>query len=201
RADARDALIARDGLTLDGLPEGAVVGTGSPRRMAQLLARRPDLQLRDIRGNIDTRIGFVDKGELDGILLAAAGLGRLDRLSVVTEFFELDEHPSAPGQGALAIEARADAGADLQRVLSALDHGTSRQTTAAERAVLARLEAGCAAPVGATALVDSDLLLLTATVYRTDGSESLTASHGAVLEGTAAERERLAVELGMRAAD
>lgn len=201
RADARDALIARDGLTLDGLPEGAVVGTGSPRRMAQLLARRPDLQLRDIRGNIDTRIGFVDKGELDGILLAAAGLGRLDRLSVVTEFFELDEHPSAPGQGALAIEARADAGADLQRVLSALDHGISRQTTAAERAVLARLEAGCAAPVGATAQVDSDLLLLTATVYRTDGSESLTASHGAVLEGTAAERERLAVELGMRAAD
>ncbi|MCW4384441.1 hydroxymethylbilane synthase [Salinibacterium sp. SYSU T00001] len=201
RADARDAFIARDGLTLEALPEGAAVGTGSPRRVAQLRARRPDLDVRDIRGNIDTRIGFVDSGELDAIVLAAAGLGRLDRLEVVSEFFELDEHPSAPGQGALAIEGRATSDPELDRVLSTLDHGPSRQTSAAERAVLARLEAGCAAPVGASAIVDSELLLLTATVYSIDGSQSLTASHGLVLEGSPAEREALAVELGSRAAD
>src|SRR5690606_11375070 len=104
RADARDALVARDGLTLATLPEGASVGTGSPRRVAQLRARRPDLDVRDIRGNIDTRIGFVTSGELDAVVLAAAGLGRVDRLDVVTDFFALEEHPSAPGQGAPAIE-------------------------------------------------------------------------------------------------
>nr|WP_325208671.1 hydroxymethylbilane synthase [Salinibacterium sp.] len=201
RADARDALVARDGLTLDTLPEGASVGTGSPRRVAQLRARRPDLDVRDIRGNIDTRIGFVTSGELDAVVLAAAGLGRVDRLDVVTDFFDLDEHPSAPGQGALAIEMRAAPDSALDRVVQAIDHGTARQTSTAERSVLARLEAGCAAPVGATAIVDSQLLLLTATVYSIDGTQSLTASHGAVLEGSAAEREQQARELGERAAD
>ena len=201
RADARDALVARDGLTLETLPEGASVGTGSPRRVAQLRARRPDLDVRDIRGNIDTRIGFVTSGELDAVVLAAAGLGRVDRLDVVTDFFALDEHPSAPGQGALAIEMRAAPDSALDRVVQAIDHGTARQTSTAERSVLARLEAGCAAPVGATAIVDSQLLLLTATVYSIDGTQSLTASHGAVLEGSAAEREQQARELGERAAD
>lgn len=201
RADARDVLIARDGLTLDALPEGATVGTGSPRRVAQLLSRRPDLDVRDIRGNIGTRIGFVESGELDAVVLAAAGLGRVDRLDVVSEFFELDVHPSAPGQGALAIEMRSAPDAELDQILRSIDHGTARQTSAAERAVLARLEAGCAAPVGATALVDSELLLLTATVYSIDGTASLTASHGTVLEGTATEREAQARELGGRAAD
>jgi hydroxymethylbilane synthase len=201
RADARDAFIARDGALLADLPDGASVGTGSPRRVAQLLARRPDLEVRDIRGNIDTRLGFVDSGELDAVVLAAAGLGRLGRLETVSEFFELSEHPSAPGQGALAIEARADVPKELAGVLSSLDHATSRHTTTAERAVLARLEAGCAAPVGATALIDNDLLLLTATVYSPDGARSLTASHGLVLEGAASDRERLAEELGARAAD
>jgi hydroxymethylbilane synthase len=201
RVDARDALIARDSLTLKTLPEGARVGTGSPRRVAQLRAARPDLDIRDIRGNIDTRIGFVTSGELDAVVLAAAGLTRLGRLDVVTEFFELDAHPTAPAQGALALEGRDERDPGLDRVFAALEHAPSRQTATAERSVLARLEAGCAAPVGATAMVDSELLLLTAVVYSIDGSQRLSASHGAVLEGSPAERERLAAELGERAAE
>lgn len=201
RVDARDALIARDGLTLDTLPEGATVGTGSPRRVAQLRSRRPDLDIRDIRGNIDTRIGFVEKGELDAVVLAAAGLGRLGRLEKVTEFFELSVHPNAPGQGALALETREKTDRALDGILSALDHSSSRLPVVAERAVLARLEAGCAAPVGATAIIDGDLLLLTATVYSLDGAQSATSSHGGVLENSPAEREKLAVELGVRVAE
>lgn len=201
RADARDALIARDGLTLETLPEGAKVGTGSPRRIAQLLAARPDLQISDIRGNIDTRIGFVQSGKLDAIVLAAAGLGRLGRLDVVTEFFGLDESPTAPGQGALAIESRAQQSTGMASLLTSLDHATTRLTVVAERAVLARLEAGCAAPVGTTAIIDGDLLLLTATVYSVNGAESLTSSHGLVLDGAPPAREEQAVELGERAAD
>ncbi|PWB96646.1 hydroxymethylbilane synthase [Salinibacterium hongtaonis] len=201
RADARDALIARDGLTLEALAEGATVGTGSPRRIAQLRSLRPDLDIRDIRGNIDTRIGFVTHGELDAVVLAAAGLGRLGRLDVVSEFFELSHNPTAPGQGALALETRQKIPGDLARVLQGLDHQTTRLTVLAEREVLARLEAGCAAPVGATALIDSDLLLLTATVYSVDGSQKLTASHGAVLDGSPADRNAEAIELGRRAAD
>lgn len=201
RADARDALIARDGLTLATLPEGAAVGTGSPRRIAQLLAARPDLRISDIRGNIDTRIGYVEGGTLDAIVLAAAGLGRLGRLDAVTEFFDLADTPTAPGQGALAIESLAQPMSAVQAVLAALDHSSTRLTVVAERAVLARLEAGCAAPVGATAIVDGDLLLLTATVYSATGTESLTSSHGLVLDGTPASREAQATELGNRAAD
>ncbi|TQL48073.1 hydroxymethylbilane synthase [Homoserinimonas aerilata] len=201
RADARDALIARDGLTLATLPEGARVGTGSPRRVAQLRSVRPDLVLSDIRGNIDTRLGFVHGGSLDAVVLAAAGLGRLGRLDAATELFELSAHPSAPGQGALAIEVRERVPAALAGVLQGLEHASTRLAATAERAVLARLEAGCAAPVGATALIDSDLLLLTATVYSIDGSRSLSASHGLVLEGPPAARIELATELGHRAAD
>jgi hydroxymethylbilane synthase len=103
RADARDALCARDGLTLETLPEGARVGTGSPRRIAQLRAARPDLEVLDLRGNVDTRLGKVADGELDAVVLAAAGLGRLGRLEAVTELLELAPWPTAPGQGALAI--------------------------------------------------------------------------------------------------
>ena len=107
RADARDALCARDGFTLDTLPDGAKVGTGSPRRVAQLKSVRPDLDVVDIRGNVDTRLGRVAEGDLDAVVLAAAGLGRLGRLDAVTDFFPLSQVPTAPGQGALALEVRA----------------------------------------------------------------------------------------------
>jgi hydroxymethylbilane synthase len=182
RADARDTLCARDGLTLETLPEGARVGTGSPRRVAQLKAKRPDLEVVDIRGNVDTRLGRVAEGDLDAVVLAAAGLGRLGRSDAVTESFPLTEVPTAPGQGALAIEVRAGdekSHGPIAKALTAVDHATTRACVTAERTVLAGLEAGCAAPIGATAIIDDGLLFLTATVYRPDGTEQLTASHAA----------------------
>jgi hydroxymethylbilane synthase len=172
REDARDALCARDGFTLDTLPEGARVGTGSPRRQAQLRARRPDLEVVDIRGNIDTRLGRVGI-DLDAVILAAAGLSRLGRLGAITEYLGIDGWPTAPGQGALAIEVRAGD----EKLVSALDHRGTRTVVEAERHVLALLEAGCAAPIGANAMVDDGLLFLSARVYKIDGSESLTSSH------------------------
>lgn len=201
RADARDVLVARDGLTLESLPEGSRVGTGSPRRAAQLLSARSDLEVVDIRGNVDTRVGRVTEGDLDAVVLAAAGLGRLGRLEVVGQYFELSEWPTAPGQGALALEVRDTVSREIGQTLRKIDHATSRLTANAERAVLARLEAGCAAPVGATAVIDASLLLLTATVLSPDGSRTLTSSHAGVLEGSPEERDALAVELGWRVAD
>jgi hydroxymethylbilane synthase len=180
RADARDALCARDGLTLATLPEGARVGTGSPRRIGQLRAARPDVVAVDIRGNVDSRLGRVESGELDAVILAAAGLGRLGRADAATELLELDVWPTAPGQGALALEVRRERGdRDLERALEAIDHGPTRATVLAERLVLAGLEAGCSAPIGATAFVDDELLFLTATVYSADGTRQLTSSHAA----------------------
>ncbi len=201
RADPRDALCARDGLTLSELPAGARVGTGSPRRMAQLRHRRSDLAIVDLRGNVDTRLGRVRDGDLDAVVLAAAGLQRLDRLAAATELFDVTDWPTAPGQGAVAVETTERVFARLAGILGGLDHTVSRVTAVAERAVLARLEAGCSAPVGASAIVDGELLLLSATVYRPDGSGQLTASFGEVLEGSAAEREASAVALGTRTAD
>ncbi|MFC8683112.1 hydroxymethylbilane synthase [Microbacterium ureisolvens] len=176
REDPRDALIARDGLTLDELPAGARVGTGSPRRMAQLRARRPDLDVVDIRGNVDTRLGKVTGGELDAIILAAAGLTRIGRTDVVTEFLDPDRWPTAPGQGALAVEVRRGE----EHLVDRLDHAETRVAVEAEREVLALLEAGCSAPVGARAVVDAGLLLLSASVYSLDGSTKLTSSHAGV---------------------
>lgn len=175
REDARDALCARDGLTLDALPAGARVGTGSPRRMAQLRRRRPDLEVVDIRGNVDTRLGKVTSGELDAVILAAAGLNRIGRTDVITELLDADAWPTAPGQGALAVEVRRGE-EDLVR---ALDHPETRAAVEAEREVLALLEAGCSAPVGARAVVDAGLLLLSASVYSLDGATALTSSHAA----------------------
>lgn len=176
RVDARDALCARDALTLDTLPEGARVGTGSPRRAAQLRARRADIEVLDIRGNVDTRLGKVASGEYDAVILAAAGLDRLKRLDAVTEYLGLDGWPTAPGQGALAVEVRSgDEG-----TVKLLDHATSRIMVQAERQVLALLEAGCSAPVGAHALIDDGLLFLSARVYGADpatGPGHLTSSH------------------------
>lgn len=183
RADARDVLVARDGLTLDTLPAGARIGTGSPRRMAQLRAHRPDLDIIDIRGNVDTRLGRVADGDLDAVVLAAAGLSRLGRLAdVAPEYLELSDWPTAPGQGALAIEVReGKLESALAAGLAAVNHSSTQATTTAERRVLARLEAGCAAPIGATAVVD-ELVFLTATVYSPDGQRTLTSSHAATPE-------------------
>ncbi|MCH0541364.1 hydroxymethylbilane synthase [Streptomyces sp. MUM 203J] len=154
REDPRDVLVARDGLTLDRLPAGARVGTGSPRRMAQLNAHARNHGLRietvPIRGNVDTRIGYVRSGELDAVVLAAAGLNRIGRIDEVTDFLSVDTVLPAPGQGALAIECPA-ADAALAATLAQLDHEHTRAAVTAERSLLAALEAGCSAPVGALA--------------------------------------------------
>ncbi|MCS6574235.1 MULTISPECIES: hydroxymethylbilane synthase [Curtobacterium] len=200
RADARDVLVARNGATVDTLPDRAKVGTGSPRRAAQLRAARPDLDVVDIRGNIDTRLGRVDD-DLDAVVLAAAGLGRIDRLSAATELLDLGFWPSAPGQGALAVEIRTDeTDRGLLAALRKIEHAPTRLTVTAEREVLAKLEAGCSAPIGATAVVDTELLLVSATVYRPDGTEYRTASHAAVLDGSAQDRLDEALAVGGRVA-
>jgi hydroxymethylbilane synthase len=152
REDPRDALVARDGLTLGELPAGSVVGTGSPRRAAQLTALGLDVSVMDIRGNVDTRISLVHKGSCDAVLLARAGLARLGRLDEVTESLDPQQMLPAPGQGALAVECREDR-PDVILALSALDDPDTRAAVNAERALLAALEAGCTAPVGALATV------------------------------------------------
>ncbi|MFB7222905.1 hydroxymethylbilane synthase [Streptomyces sp. NPDC002596] len=178
REDPRDALVARDGLTFEQLPSGARIGTGSPRRMAQLNAYARshglDIETVPIRGNVDTRIGFVRSGELDAVVLAAAGLSRLGRTGEVTDFLSVDTVLPAPGQGALAIECAATS-ADLAAALAELDDPYTRAAVTAERALLAALEAGCSAPVGALAdlLVDGQVvneLRLRGVVGSTDGS-------------------------------
>ncbi len=180
REDPRDALCTRGDLTLDELPEGARVGTGSPRRVAQLRSLRPDLRIVDIRGNVDTRLGRLVEGDLDAVVLASAGLGRLGRLDAASELFALDIWPTAPGQGALAIETRE--GDSIPELLS-IEHTPTRTAVLAERAVLAALEAGCAAPVGATATVVGDELHLSATVYQPDGAAELGCERSAELLG------------------
>lgn len=199
RADHRDVLCARDGLTLAELPSGARIGTGSPRRAAQLRSLRPDLEVLDIRGNVDTRLGRVPglpgnapdaPGDLDAVVLAGAGLARLGRTDVVTEHFEPEVMLPAPGQGALAVECRiedaperpahggAASGASaaqgvLAHALAAIEDADTRLAVTAERALLARLEAGCAAPVGAFARRKGSMLRLEAVVCAVDGTKSL----------------------------
>lgn len=178
REDPRDVLVARDGLTLDRLPRGARIGTGSPRRMAQLnaYARSHGLEFDTvpIRGNVDTRIGFVRNGELDAVVLAAAGLNRIGRIDEVTDFLSVDSVLPAPGQGALAVECTAvDAG--LAAALAGLDDPFTRAAVTAERSLLAALEAGCSAPVGALADLLADgqdvhEMRLRGVVGTTDGS-------------------------------
>jgi len=150
RDDPRDVLAARGGAKLADLPAGAKIGTGSPRRAAQLRALRPDLQPVPVRGNAGTRLGRITSGEVDAVLLAYAGLARLGRLDAVTQVFEPDEMLPAPGQGALAVECRAD-DTDLAALLARLDDPVSHLATDAERGVLAALQAGCSAPIGAYA--------------------------------------------------
>jgi hydroxymethylbilane synthase len=178
REDPRDALVSRDGLSLAELAAGAVVGTGSPRRAAQLRATRPDLDVRPIRGNVDTRLRKVADGEFDAVVLATAGLSRLGRLDEATEVFDPEVMMPAPGQGALAVECRAtDAG--LAAILATLDDTASHAAVVAERAVLATLEAGCTAPVGAYAVVGmgtDSTLRLSAAVISVDGAAAVRRS-------------------------
>lgn len=179
RADFRDALCARDGLTLAQLPPESKVGTGSPRRAAQILAVRSDLQVIDIRGNVQTRLDRVAPGDLDAVVLAAAGLQRLGNLQVVTEFMDPAVMLPAPAQGALAIECRSvvdHASSPLAKALAAYDDVDTRLAVTAERSLLARLEAGCTAPIGALGTHAGDNLSLEAVVCNPDGSQLIRRS-------------------------
>src|SRR6478735_4317531 len=152
RNDPRDALVARDGLVLGELPAGSLVGTSSPRRAAQLRALGLGLEIRPLRGNLDTRLNRVSSGDLDAVVVARAGLARIGRLDDVTETLEPVQVLPAPAQGALAVECRAG-DTRLAALLAELDDADTRAAVTAERALLAELEAGCSAPVGAIAEV------------------------------------------------
>ncbi|MQA94268.1 MAG: hydroxymethylbilane synthase [Streptosporangiales bacterium] len=172
RDDPRDALIARDGAKLADLPAGGTVGTGSPRRVAQLRRLRPDLAYVPIRGNADTRLGKVHAGELDAVVLAYAGLARIGRLDEVTEAFDTDALLPAPGQGSLAVECVSGC-PGLIDLLAVIDDASTRAAVTAERAVLATLEAGCSAPVGAYAVVHDGAVHLRAVAVSTDGGTAV----------------------------
>ena len=153
REDPRDVVVARDGLTLGELPSGSTIGTGSPRRAAQLRALGLGLEVQPVRGNVGTRIGLVTDGKLDAVVLAYAGLRRVGLADKVTEVLDPLQMLPAPGQGALAVECRADEPELAEQLREALDDPASRTAVSAERSVLAALEAGCSAPVGALAEV------------------------------------------------
>ncbi len=174
RDDPRDALAGRDGAKLADLPPGATIGTGSPRRAAQLLLLRPDLRPVPVRGNAGTRLGRVTSGEVNAVVLAYAGLARIGRLDAVTQIFDPDEMLPAPGQGALAVECRSDR-PDLADLLACVDDSATHAATTAERTLLAVLEAGCSAPVGGYA-AGADGLRLRAVVVAADGETALRAS-------------------------
>jgi hydroxymethylbilane synthase len=201
REDPRDVLVARDGLTLGELPPGSRVGTGAPRRVAQLRALGLGLDVVPIRGNVDTRMGKVTAGELDAVVLARAGLARLGRLSAVTEVLDPIQVLPAPAQGALAVECRTD-DSRVVELLAALDDPAARACVAAERSVLGALEAGCSAPVAAHAeLVEAEggtaELWLRASVTAIDGSDSIRDS----ISGPAAEAESLGRQLAAELLD
>jgi hydroxymethylbilane synthase len=203
REDPRDALVARDGLTLGGLPPGSTVGTGAPRRVAQLRALGLGLEVVPIRGNVDTRLGRVGAGDLDAVVLARAGLARLGRLAEITETLDPLQVLPAPAQGALAVECRTS-DARTRELLGRLEHLATRCCVTAERSTLAALEAGCSAPVAAYAEIadgdDGPELFLRASVTALDGSDAVRGSLSGSLSDAAALGRRLAADLLERGA-
>jgi hydroxymethylbilane synthase len=198
REDPRDALVARDGLTLGELPPGSRVGTGAPRRVAQLRALGLGLDVVPIRGNVDTRLGRVSPGDLDAVVLARAGLSRLDRLAAITETLDPLQVLPAPAQGALAVECRTS-DARTRELLGRLEDGSARACVLAERSTLATLEAGCSAPVAAYAEVaegdHGPELFLRASVTAIDGSDAVRGSITGPLPEAVALGRSLALEL------
>ena len=203
REDPRDALVASGGRVLGELPPGATVGTSAPRRVGQLRALGLGLEIRPLRGNLDSRLGKVADGELDAVVVARAGLARIGRTDAVTEAFDPVQMLPAPAQGALAIECRTD-NAELVSILAGLDDAATRASVVAERAVLAALEAGCTAPVGAIAEVVESIdedgrtfeeLSLRAVVVAEDGSDDVRSSIVGPTDRAAELGRELAAEL------
>ena len=191
REDVRDCLISRDGAKLKDLASGARVGTSSLRRQAQLRHHRPDLELLDLRGNVDTRLKKVAAGEYDAIVLATAGMNRLGASDKITQILPPEIMLPAVGQGALGIEARVDDRETL-RLVAALDDPESHEAVTAERALLRELEGGCQVPLGAWARRENGELRLEACVFSADGKEFVRKD----LCGRPEEAEKLGVRLG-----
>jgi hydroxymethylbilane synthase len=197
REDARDALVLRDGLkqahpSIKNLPEGTVVGTSSPRRLSQLKHLRSDLVIKELRGNVDTRLRKLDAGEYEAVILAAAGLRRLGLQHRISAPVEIEEMLPAVGQGALGIETRDDE--DIVRLLAPLEDEATRAACLAERALLRALGGGCQLPIAAHAVVSNKRLRLDGLVAEVSGETIIRASVG----GAVADAERLGGELAER---
>ncbi|HKQ53754.1 MAG TPA: hydroxymethylbilane synthase, partial [Pyrinomonadaceae bacterium] len=198
REDARDALILRAGLVLErpsikNLPRGAMVGTSSPRRVSQLKHLRADLDVKELRGNVDTRLRKLDAGEYDAIILAAAGLRRLGLAERISALVETDEMLPAVGQGALGIETR-EADEETVSLVAAVDDERTRAACTAERALLRELGGGCQLPIAAHAVLGEGRLRVSGLVALPSGASVIRDS----VEGSAAEAEQLGVELARR---
>lgn len=195
RESTDDCLISREGLTFEQLPAGARVGTGSSRRGSQLLAWRPDIQIVDIRGNVDSRLRKLDEGNFEAIILAAAGLVRLKLLQHVTEYLPRDRVLPAVGQGALGLECRANDSA-TQSALKQLDDNHTRAAVLAERSFLAALSGGCLAPIAAIGgMQPNGLLQLSGRVLAVDGSRKIEGCRAASPTDAIELGEQLAAEL------
>ncbi|MFY0545352.1 hydroxymethylbilane synthase [Brevibacillus sp. H7] len=173
RVDPRDVLLSKEGKTLEELPQGALVGTSSLRRSSQLLAYRPDIQIESLRGNIDTRVRKLNEGNFDAIVLAAAGLERVNWNGTISQYLPVEISVPAVGQGALAIECRAD-DEEMLALLKKFDHAPTRLAVTAERSFLHKLQGGCQVPIGAYATIDESgakpVITLTGLVAAPDGS-------------------------------
>ncbi len=193
RANPADALVSRDGVEFQGLPDAARIGSSSLRRQAQLKMLRPDVFVEPLRGNVNTRLDKLDRGEFDAIILAAAGLERLGMHDRITQAFTPEEMLPAAAQGVVGIECL-ESNDELRRVLSALSNPNSERTTAAERAIAETLAASCQSPVATHAVLDGDSITVTALVALPDGSESLRES----ISGAADDAHKLGTKLGKR---
>lgn len=194
REDVRDALLSANGATLASLPQGARVGTSSLRRQSQLLYKRRDLQMLELRGNVDTRIEKLRRGDYDAIVLAKAGLDRLGLSGNISEVLPHDVSLPAAGQGAIGIEARAEDGETL-RVLAALEHAETRAAVTAERSVLAGLGGGCQVPIGAWGRMENGKLALDVVVLSPDGRQRMCEKDSGSLEEAEAMGRRVAQKL------
>ena len=182
RGSAHDVLISKNKVPLEALPKCGIVGTGSLRRLAEIKHLRPDLQIKAIRGNVDTRIRKVNEGEFDGVIVAEAGLERMGINSLISERFSLDQFTPAAGQGALAITAR-KGNAEVIELLESVDDLMTRAEVTAERSLVLALEGGCRVPIGTIGRADDKGLSLYACVFSLDGAEKISsAAKGALPE-------------------
>jgi len=193
REDPRDAFVSNNFANIDALPQGAIVGTSSLRRQCQIRALRPDLEIRDLRGNVNTRLAKLDSGQYDAIILAAAGLIRLEMGERIRDFIEPEVSLPANGQGAVGIECRINDEV-TKALLAPLEHSETRIRVNAERAMNRHLEGGCQVPIGAYALVDGEQVHLRGLVGAIDGSEILRDE----ISGHVDDAEKLGVELAKK---